>query len=355
MPVPFNFPVVPIKSPDVTKFQQSIAPATSNALDIGTNALRFRDLYMGGTVYASNLQVVGEVLTVNSVTSNSDQMFITNLGTGPALVVKQAGAQAVAEFIDAESGSALFIGNNGNVGIGTTVGMEKIQVEGNIALSGGNRYVGTRTNHELSLRTNNVDRLNIDIGGNVGIGTAIEIERLHVEGNVALSGADRFIGTTTNHGLNLRTNNTNRITVLSNGNVGIGTTVARSQLEVNGAILPSACNVYDLGSRTLRWRDLYLSGSTIDLEGIQITSRNNELVLPNLTLNGPVVNGFNAKDIRSYNYAGQVNLASVDSDLRGFQGGFTDGRFGYFVPYNNGTHFGKVARVNISPLNTSQL
>ena len=27
-----------------------------------------------------------------------------------------------------------------------------------------------------------------------------------------------------------------------------------------------------------------------------------------------------------------LNLASVDADLRGFFGGFTDGRFGYFVP-----------------------
>ena len=139
------------------------------------------------------------------------------------------------------------------------------------------------------------------------------------------------------------------------GNVGIGTTVARSRLEVNGSILPSSCNVYDLGSSTRRWRDLYLSGSTIDLEGVQITSRNNELVLPNLTLNGPVINGYNAKDIRSYNYAGQVNLASLDADLKGFFGGFTDGRYGYFVPNYNGAYFGKVARINISPLNTSQL
>ena len=40
-----------------------------------------------------------------------------------------------------------------------------------------------------------------------------------------------------------------------------------------------------------------------------------------------------------------LNLASTDADLKGFIGGFTDGRYGYFVPYNNGASFGKVARI----------
>jgi len=43
-----------------------------------------------------------------------------------------------------------------------------------------------------------------------------------------------------------------------------------------------------------------------------------------------------------------LNLASTDADLKGFHGGFTDGRYGYFVPYNNGASFGKVARVDLN-------
>jgi hypothetical protein len=39
---------------------------------------------------------------------------------------------------------------------------------------------------------------------------------------------------------------------------------------VAGNIVPSACNVYDLGGLNLRWRDLYLSGNTIDLDGTTI-------------------------------------------------------------------------------------
>lgn len=42
-------------------------------------------------------------------------------------------------------------------------------------------------------------------------------------------------------------------------------------LEVTGAILPAANITYDLGSSSLRWRDLYLSGSTLDLGGSTIS------------------------------------------------------------------------------------
>ena len=47
-----------------------------------------------------------------------------------------------------------------------------------------------------------------------------------------------------------------------------------------------------------------------------------------------------------------LNLQSTDADLKGFYGGFTDGRFGYFVPYYNGAYFGKVARVDLSDFST---
>jgi len=57
---------------------------------------------------------------MNTVTSNTEQLVITNAGTGPALRVTQTGANSIAEFVDAESGSALFIANTGMIGIGTT-------------------------------------------------------------------------------------------------------------------------------------------------------------------------------------------------------------------------------------------
>jgi hypothetical protein len=48
-----------------------------------------------------------------------------------------------------------------------------------------------------------------------------------------------------------------------NGNIGIGT------------ILPLQTETYDLGSTERRWRDLYLSGTTIDLSGTQLSRHTN--------------------------------------------------------------------------------
>lgn len=42
-------------------------------------------------------------------------------------------------------------------------------------------------------------------------------------------------------------------------------------ITASGHFVPSQHETYDLGSSTLRWRDLYLSGSTIDLGGTKIS------------------------------------------------------------------------------------
>ena len=41
---------------------------------------------------------------------------------------------------------------------------------------------------------------------------------------------------------------------------------------VNQSILPSANNTYDLGSATKRWKDIYLSSNSINLDGATISS-----------------------------------------------------------------------------------
>lgn len=46
-------------------------------------------------------------------------------------------------------------------------------------------------------------------------------------------------------------------------------------INVTGDLLPSSNELYDLGSPTKRWKDLYLSGSTIDLGGTLITRNAN--------------------------------------------------------------------------------
>ena len=66
------------------------------------------------------------------------------------------------------------INSSGNVGIGTTSPTGKFAVsdgttEGEINPSGGICYVGTRSNHPVTLLTNATGRMTIDTSGNVGI------------------------------------------------------------------------------------------------------------------------------------------------------------------------------------------
>ena len=48
-----------------------------------------------------------------------------------------------------------------------------------------------------------------------------------------------------------------------------------------------------------------------------------------------------------------LNLESVDSSLKGFYGGFSDGNYGYLIPYNNENYFGKVPRFPLNNFKTS--
>lgn len=53
--------------------------------------------------------------------------------------------------------------------------------------------------------------------------------------------------------------------------------VSTSIDQVNSSIIPDTTETYDLGSATNRWRDLYLSGNTINLGGVTLSVSNGNL------------------------------------------------------------------------------
>lgn len=50
-----------------------------------------------------------------------------------------------------------------------------------------------------------------------------------------------------------------------------------------------------------------------------------------------------------------LNLTEIDLSLKGFNGGFHDGRYGYLVPESNGETFGKVVRFDLATFNDVQV
>ncbi len=130
-------------------------------------------------------------------------------------------------------------------------------------------YAGTVSSHPFVLTTNNVERLRVDVAGNVGIGTTAPgykldvqdatqaVARLtsfnHVNGSVLVLnnttvgtnslGAINFtdggttwgqVGYHATNGLTLRSGNAERVRIATDGKVGIGTATPTSELEVNG-------------------------------------------------------------------------------------------------------------------------
>lgn len=147
--------------------------------------------------------------------------------------------------------NAITILKNGNVGIGTTSPAQLMDINGNIRLSGGNRSLGTWSSHNLNLATNSTTRVTILSDGKVGIGTVAPTQKLDVNGNISLSGAHRSLGTWSAHSLNLTTNSTMRMMILSNGHVGIGTNNPSTPFDVRSSdnnTLAYFSNSYNSGS-----------------------------------------------------------------------------------------------------------
>lgn len=98
--------------------------------------------------------------------------------------------------------------------------------------------------------------------------------------------------------------------VIANGNTQLGSAI-QDVITVNGSItgslLPTADVTYDLGGSSARWKDLWLSGSSIHLGGATITSTSGNTI----TVGGVTVGDYNI----SANSAVIYNNLQVGGDL----------------------------------------
>jgi len=211
--------------------------------------------YTTGTVFTSNLVVYGTSTVLDTITCNTQQMTITNAGTGPALVVTQQGQglqYAIAEFRDLdESNVAMIIADGGNVGIGTRYPYQPLDVAGNI-YARSNIGIGTAIPRaQLDVIGSALVQTSIGIGtvtpratldiatgslvvanGNLGIGTTTPLGALHVMGAPTLLSPNVGIGTwMPREALDIQGS------LLVSGNTGIGTAIARTALDVQTSLL----------------------------------------------------------------------------------------------------------------------
>ncbi|HAY71200.1 MAG TPA: hypothetical protein DCX89_04860 [Saprospirales bacterium] len=210
----------------------------ATALGVNTNATGNSSTAIGSYTTAPSFAetVIGQYNTVYTPTG------INVWNAGDRLFVVANGTDHTARS------NALTILKNGNTGIATATPNEKLEVAGNIHLSGADRTIFNRSNNYLAFGTNNSERARFTNTGNFGIGLIAPNERLEVAGNIHVSGADRTIYNRSNNYLAFGTNNTERIRITNTGNVGIGTTPnTNALLHING-IGTSEGNVLFAGS-----------------------------------------------------------------------------------------------------------
>src|SRR3989344_1732390 len=205
---------------------------------------------IGITNPSRNLHVKAATTTmIASETSGADsspQFTLTNDVAQWSLKLDGANSDALT-FRDDNFGERMVLTTEGNLGIGTTSPAQLLTLKGAVNntmlnVSDGSRMfgiyagrlsgatndngisLGTNTETPLRIYTNNTDRISIGTSGNVGIGTTVPVALLHLNSSSAM-------GT-------LRVENTTGASLLfvngTSGYVGIGTTGPLASLHISG-------------------------------------------------------------------------------------------------------------------------
>jgi hypothetical protein len=256
--------------------------------------------------------------------------------------------QTYCSLSNSKAGPNSIVATNGNIGIGTITPSEELHINRSSATNVLTKYTNTNapsgldigvdstgngiifhrdSTRPIQIATNNIERMRVSEGGNVGIGTTSPIHRLdiatatrsgthatttlpvYITGNIneSSNGVEIRhtdgtrgigIGTTTIYAAGSNANQNLNIIPKGTGMVGIGTTNPTQRLDVSGNINASG-NITNSGSLTtnninasnLSISSLFTgtSGTTVGTSGRAITLPNNwSITIKPSTLNTAV-------------------------------------------------------------------
>lgn len=143
----------------------------------------------GATRIEGNLNVNG-ITTINNdtVQQTTEQMRITNSGTGPAIIINQNGTQPIVEFKD-DNNTIFYIANNGLVGVGLLNTNPRCELD----ISGSTNISKTLDiSNNLNISGTSIIEGNALINGNADISNNVTINsdkfKMDTSGNIDMSG-----------------------------------------------------------------------------------------------------------------------------------------------------------------------
>jgi hypothetical protein len=160
-----------------------LLPAANNTYNLGSSTLQWGSAWLGG-----NLSVGGSGSITGSLSVSGNGSITGNLSVGGSTVTLSGipgGSTATDVLVRTGAGNVQYRAASGLVGTYAW-------------LLGGNslaivQTLGTQSNHDLPIITNNTERMRITATGNVGIGTANPTERLQVsDGNIAITNTNNI-------------------------------------------------------------------------------------------------------------------------------------------------------------------
>ena len=257
-----------------------LVPSANITYDLGTSSLMWRDLYVGpGSIYVNGKKVIEDNAgTINITTDENQNLAIATSGTGETTMSSAAGLN----FSTTSTGDITF-----------TTATGQIEFDGDIIVNAANSISSSNADpitfaDPISV-TGNSEMANLTVTGNLtvqGTTTTIDSTTVQIQNAFVFEGAtddgfettltvtdptaDRTITLPNATGtVALTSDLTSYITASSTDTL---TNKTLGATTISGHLTPSANVTYDLGTSSLRFRDIYLSGTTIDLGGAKLSN-----------------------------------------------------------------------------------
>jgi len=265
----------------------NILPSADVTYSLGSSSYQWADIYVGpGSLYVNGQQVVSDNSGTITISADANQdVAVQTSGSGDiSLDPTGSGIVQVKSTFQIEDGNNITNSAGNPVSFGSGLKADSVtanSADTSLTLSGnGTGTVAIADNTAITGTLSTTG--DADIGGDLTITGNLQVDGTTTTINSTALSVDDLNITVASGAANAAAANGAGITVdgasatmtyVSSGdNWSFNKPVkVTGDVTVTGAVVPSANVTYDLGSSSLRWRDLYLSGTTLDLGGQTIS------------------------------------------------------------------------------------